>query len=417
MRLRHAGFAIALFVMAPWADADRLVVLSKAQSKLAIIDPETLKVEMTLPVGHAPHEVCVSADGKVAFVANYGSTVPGNSISVIDLDAGKEVKRVDLGPLRRPHGLVEYAGKIYFTAEYNAAVGRLDPKTFEIDLLVGTGQIGTHMVTIDPRDGRLFTTNIFSSSVSLMHPQGGPGGGVALEHVPLEGQSEGIALSPDGVELWVGPRMGGSIQILDTLAGKLIHTLDFAGVPIRLSFSPDGSTVFVSDAKSNAIVAFDAKNRTELFRVPTRQTPVGHVVSPDGSKLFVSCAADHTVQVIDLKTRQVVGEIDAGAVPDGIAYAAAKSGPIEKRPGSLGVALEQREEGAIITQIMPGSAAEKGGLRVGDRVVKVDGIEIDTTQNFVRRIGRHGAGEAVQIVIDRAGESIDLTITLGTRPG
>jgi YVTN family beta-propeller protein len=408
---------ITLVGFAPLANADKLLVLSKARSELAIIDPESLKVAKSVPVGHAPHEVCTSADGKFAFVANYGSTVPGNSISIVDIDAGKELKRVDLGPLRRPHGLAEFAGKIYFTAEHNAAVGRLDPKTYSVDLVVGTGQGGSHMLAVDSRDGRLFTTNIFSGTLSMLNPYGGPGGGVAIEQIKLEGQPEGIALSPDGLELWAGPRNGGAIEIIDTISGKVVHTIDFDGVPIRLSFSPDGSTVFVSDAKSNAIVAFDVKKRTETYRVATKQTPVGHVVSPDGSKLYVSCAADHLVQVIDLESKTVVGEIDAGPVPNGIAYAAPRTATAEKRPGALGVGLVQGQAGVVIDQVMPRSAAEKGGLKTGDRIVKVDGNDVDSPQTFIRRLNRHGAGEEVKLVIERAGQSMDLTITLGERPG
>lgn len=417
MRASFSTFLFTLAGIASFAEADKLLVLSKAKSELAIVDPASLKVEKTVPVGHAPHEVCTSADGKLAFVANYGSTVPGNSISIIDVDAGKELKRVNLGALRRPHGLVEFAGKIYFTAEHNAAVGRLDPKTGEIDMVVGTGQLGSHMLAVDPKDGRIFTTNIGSGSLSILNPHGGPGGSASIETIKLEGQPEAIALSPDGLELWAASRTGGSIQVVDTISGKVLEKITYDGVPIRLSFSPDGSTVFASDAKSNAIVGFDAKKRTETFRVETKETPVGHSVSPDGKTLYVSCAAAHAVQAIDLESKTVKGEVDAGPVPDGIMYAAARQATMEKRPGSLGVGLMQGEAGVVIDQIMPRSAAERAGLKSGDRIVKIDGNDVDSPQTFVRRLNRHGAGEEVKMVVERDGKTIDLTVTLGERPG
>ena len=65
----RALFSIVAFVLAglvPLAHADKLLVLSKAKSELAIIDPESLKVEKTVPVGHAPHEVCTSADTAIS---------------------------------------------------------------------------------------------------------------------------------------------------------------------------------------------------------------------------------------------------------------------------------------------------------------------------------------------------------------
>ena len=94
-----------------------LLVLNKVENTLAIVDPTSLKVLGRVPVGVGPHEVITSADGRLAYVANYGTQqVLGNSISVVDLAARKELKRVELGPLFRPHGIVEVGGKIYFTA-------------------------------------------------------------------------------------------------------------------------------------------------------------------------------------------------------------------------------------------------------------------------------------------------------------
>ena len=81
-----------------------------------------------MPTGEAPHELTVSADGRTAFVGNYGAQTPGSTISVIDLTAMKELRRVDVSPLRRPHGMFFADGKVYFTAEVNRIVARYDPR-------------------------------------------------------------------------------------------------------------------------------------------------------------------------------------------------------------------------------------------------------------------------------------------------
>jgi YVTN family beta-propeller protein len=44
-------------------------------------------------------------------------------------------------------------------------------------------------------------------------------------------------------------------------------------------------------------------------------------MNPDGSKAYVACSPDDYVAVIDLKTLEVVGHIDAGGEPDGLAWA------------------------------------------------------------------------------------------------
>ena len=82
-----------------------LIVLNKEDAALVIVDPATRKVVGRVPTGESPHEVAVSPDGKLAFVANYGAQTPGQTISIIDLAARKEQRRLDLGSLRRPHGI------------------------------------------------------------------------------------------------------------------------------------------------------------------------------------------------------------------------------------------------------------------------------------------------------------------------
>src|SRR5260370_7952121 len=99
------------------APSPALLVLNKEGRTLAIVDPATNKVVGSVPVGDGPHEVTVSADGKFAFVGNYGGREPGNTLSVIDLGQGKELRRVDLAALRPPHGMFFSHRNVSFTPD------------------------------------------------------------------------------------------------------------------------------------------------------------------------------------------------------------------------------------------------------------------------------------------------------------
>ena len=93
-----------------------LLVLSKGDHTLSIVDPSSLKVIARAPSGPDPHEVVASTDGKLAFISNYGGGAY-NTLTVIDLVKQTALPAVDLGPLRGPHGLVFTGGKVWFTAE------------------------------------------------------------------------------------------------------------------------------------------------------------------------------------------------------------------------------------------------------------------------------------------------------------
>ncbi len=122
----------ASVVAAERTPPNALLVLAKADSTLAIVDPLTLKIVARVPAGPDPHEVVASSDGRFAYISNYGGGAY-NTITVVDLVEQKALAPVDLGALRGPHGLVFVGGKVWFTAEAAKAIGSYDPATKKID--------------------------------------------------------------------------------------------------------------------------------------------------------------------------------------------------------------------------------------------------------------------------------------------
>ena len=296
-----------------------LLVLNKSDNTMAIIDPATFNTVALVPTGEAPHEVAASADGQLAFVANYGTAPkPGNTISVIDVASRKELRRVDLGPLARPHGITESGGKVFFTAEGSRAVARYDPVANRVDWISGTGQTGTHMV-VASRDGKkLYTANRGSDTVTAIELEGAS---PKITHIGVGKAPEGIAISPDGNEVWVGHNEDGGLSIVDTTTNKVKETIKAGRVPIRVRFTPDGLRVLVSDSQGGEVVVFDARTRKEIKRIPVPDTPVGILIPPDGRRAFVAATRGNKVVVIDLEKLAVMGTIQTGQVPDGMAWA------------------------------------------------------------------------------------------------
>src|SRR5215467_992591 len=235
-----------------------LLVLDKEDNMLSIIDPANSKTVARIPTGEGPHEITVSEDGKLAFVANYGSRTPGNTISVMDLVAQKEFRRVDLGALRRPHGIVFAEGKVWFTAEQNRLIARYDPASNQIDWLLGTGQNGTHMLLFSKDRSLLFTSNIGSDSITVLQ-RGSDFAVWNATNVSVGKGPEGGDISPDGREYWAANSGDGSISIIDVATKRVAQTLDVhTNHSNRLKFSMDGKLVLVSDPGNNAVVVLDA---------------------------------------------------------------------------------------------------------------------------------------------------------------
>jgi len=285
----------------------RLLVLLRDASALAIVDPVGGKVLGQVPTAKDPHEVTVSSDGKLAFVGS-----PTGGISVIDIVARKELRRLDIGPGSEPHDVRMAGGKLYFTAEGYKMIGRYDPAANKMDWLLGTGQDSTHMLVLTKDMNTIFTANRLSNSVSLIEgvASGPPKWKSTAIAVPGK-MPEGIDLSPDGREVWTATRGDGGVSIIDVLSRKVVHTMNLHMKDAnRLKFTPDGRLVLISDPEGGALVVVDAATRKEVRRV--KLAPEAILMSPDGARAYVGLRRDHSVAVVDLKTFEVTSRFSTG---------------------------------------------------------------------------------------------------------
>ena len=327
--------------------ATSLLVLAKNDRMLVIVDPATMGVVARVPVGPEPHEVIASDDGRTAWVTNYlnGSD---HTITVVDLVAQKVVKTIDLGPLWGPHGLYVAGGKPYFTAERVKVIGRLDPAGETVDWVLGTGQVGTHMLWVS-RDGtKIVTVNVGSGTLSLLEqkpavaadePPGKPSkaGGITRRNgvetpdwtervVKVGTYPEGFDVMADAdgnpVAIWVANAVEGTISAVDWSSAGISRTID-AGVPTanRLRFTPDGRLALISRQKSGDLAVVDVASGRVLRQIPVGSGAAGVLIAPDGARAYVSCSPDNWVAVVDLKTMTMVGKVMPGTNPDGLALA------------------------------------------------------------------------------------------------
>jgi YVTN family beta-propeller protein len=316
--MKLASF-IALTAAVALAPAQTLLVLNK-EGSLAIVDPASKKILGTVRVGDQPHEVDVSADGKLAFVTNYGNGPLGNTLSVVDIPGRKELHRVDISPLTRPHGIWAVGNnKAYFTAEANKIVARYDAGTNKVDMLLGTGQNSTHMVYALKDESKLFTANIGSDSITIAERSGGGAWNTTV--VPVGQGPEGFDISPDGKQLWAANSRDGSISVIDLATKKVVNTFNIQTKRSnRLKFSPDGRLVLVSDLDQGELVILEHSTRKDLKRLKLGRGLAGILITPDSSRAYCAATGDNNVAVVDLKTLELVDRVQTGVGPDGMAW-------------------------------------------------------------------------------------------------
>ena len=95
-------------------------------------------------------------------------------------------------------------------------------------------------------------------------------------------------------------------------------------------------------------------------------------------------------------------------------------GPFAKKPekgkGFLGVGTEPRPEGGLnVDKVGRESPAEKAGLKKGDVLLKMDGIELTTKEQFQDLLKEKAPDDRVALELLREGKTETLTLRLGER--
>lgn len=299
---------------------DRLVIVNRADSTISFVDPAEMKLLSTIPTGNGPHEVITTDDGKTAIVSIYGTgPQPGSSLAIIDVATQKELRRADLLPLTRPHGMVLIGGRVYFSAEGNNAVGRFDVAAGKVDWLIGTGQSVSHMVVVSADQKKIYTPNIGSDTVTSIEFNNVPPSGSKTTHIPVGKQPEAIDISPDAKQVWVGLNNDSGIDVIDTATNKVIDRVKLGERPYRVRFTPDGKVVIATMPNTKELIWIDASTRKETKRLKVEGAPLGLIFTPDGKMAYVTVAGEDVVVKIDMQSGEILGQAKVGKTPDGIA--------------------------------------------------------------------------------------------------
>jgi aminopeptidase YwaD len=83
--------------------------------------------------------------------------------------------------------------------------------------------------------------------------------------------------------------------------------------------------------------------------------------------------------------------------------------------GTIPDFAERTEPGVLITGVMPGSPAEKAGLKADDVVLGLGGQKVLNLQDLSYALGAHRPGDVVELVYQRAGQAVTVTVTLAER--
>lgn len=291
------------------------IVVANQQSASASLIPGEGGFARHLAVGTGPHEAAISPDGRTAVVTIYGAQVPGSQLAVIDLERDSVIRTIELAPYTRPHGVVFLGARndrVAVTSESTQNVVLVDLTSGAAEA-IATGARGSHMVALNAAGTRGWTANVADNSVSELDLVARRL--VRSYAVPL--RPEGIAVTPDGAEVWVGSNETGAVSVISTARGAIVATLNETRFPYRLSASPDGRRVAIVDGMGNRLVIADVATHAVVGAIDL-DSPRGVAIAPDNRVAYVTLA-EGALAIVDLETMTVTRTVAVQSSPDGVA--------------------------------------------------------------------------------------------------
>ncbi len=244
---------------------ERVYVPTARGNTLHVIDPKTLTIIATHPVGQAPHHVTPAWDLTRLYVTN----TAGNSLTVIDPATGGVTGEI----------VVDDPYNLYFTPD------------------------GSMAVVVAERDMRLDFRNRKTWKL------------IKSVHVEWPGVDH-LAFSRDGSYLVASCEWSGRIVKVDLKKLELVADMALGQLPIDVVRPPRQNLMFIADQGVHGVFVIDPDAWKQIEFIPTGRGAHGILLSHDESSLYVSNRLEGSISVIDIATRKVTARWNTGGSPD-----------------------------------------------------------------------------------------------------
>src|SRR5690348_13849195 len=185
----------------------------------------------------------------------------------------------------------------------------------------------------------------------------------------------------------------------------------------------DGPAANAGLQKDDVLVQYDGQTveGTVQLRRLVRETPPGRnvnvTVMRGGQEKRVAIQVGNAARNMGIELRQMepmrdfnfkfdMPEVFAGMTPVlGI--------EAEEVSGQLGQYFHvPGDEGVLVREVSPGTAAAQAGLKAGDVIMKVDGVEVRTVDELRRELREKREKKSVPLIVVRNGSQVTINVTL-----
>ena len=346
------------------------------------------------------------AGGLVAAIVATGLTV------ALDDDTPSSVERPVLTPVTTSEGTVDIQALLakvkpsVVTVETSSSTGAgtfggagsgivVSPDGLVLTNAHVIGSVGD--ITVVLSDGSEHEATLVGASpdddVALIQVQGLDEDLVAAEF----GSSDDLQVGEEVIAIGNALNLGGEPTVTRGIVSAKDRDLNAEGVSLEGLIQTDAA---INPGNSGG----------PLVNVAGQVVGMNTAIVADAQNLGFSIAIDHALPIVDdLKA----GEGDV--TPDQ-AFLGVSSTDVSELTDDVRANFDiDVDEGAFVTEVVPGSAADEAGIEAGDVIVAIDGDEVNESSQVREHILDKESGDTVELTLVRDGEEQTVEATLGQR--
>ena len=278
-------------------DGKLLIVATRENGSISIIDTATNEVIKQIPVGQNPEFVRVR--GHFAFVSYEPSSKGGPPpaagaaavattkeaddekeparIGIVDLQLGKKIREIVGGPETEGIEFSHDGKQLVITNEADNTITVHSMKTGKLLKTIKTHDYGDRPrgVKVSP-DGKTYVVTLeFSNKLMVMDKNF-----KVLRTVDTGAAPYGIAYDRSGEHIFIAANKSKTLEVYDAITFEKIKDISTGNRCWHFSFTPDDKEILLACGKSDGVFVIDVEKLSVTQKVEDKKTPWGVVTYP-----------------------------------------------------------------------------------------------------------------------------------------
>jgi DNA-binding beta-propeller fold protein YncE len=260
----------------------RVVVSQLYTSDVVAAPIKTFAFGPNIVVRGEPVDVAVTGDGGTAFVAD----LTGSTLDIVDLLADSVEESIEVRtPLRlllTPNNRRLYITSSSLTDGTPSTVYVFDVRNRTLIDSITVGPVANG-IAYDEALARLYVSTQGDATINEIDV----GTDHLLRQLRVGGIPQDVAVTPDHSELWVADESAG-VRVFDLASGTELDTIPGTSAAFGLAISPDGAQVYATQPILNNAMIIDRASRTVLTTMLTGSRPERVAFSLSGSNAVIT---------------------------------------------------------------------------------------------------------------------------------